>query len=57
MPAFGLSEPKGLAYIAEQLGVEPGDHTAAKDVRCLRECFWRLQAFYQEAIFPDAVVA
>lgn len=37
MPALGLHEPKGLAYIAEQLGVQAPDHSAAADVHTLRE--------------------
>jgi hypothetical protein len=47
MPALGLSEPKGLAYVAEQLGVEQPDHTAACDVRVLRECHRELVRRYR----------
>lgn len=49
MPALGLDEPKGLAYICEQLGVQPGNHTAAEDVRALRECHQALQGIYRKA--------
>lgn len=47
MPWLGLDEPRGLAYIAEQLGIKPGDHTAAEDVRCLRECHLALRTNYE----------
>lgn len=46
MPFLGLDEPKGLAYIAEQLGVTAPDHTAAADVHTLRECHRALRAIY-----------
>lgn len=41
---LGWDKPYGLATIAEELGIEPGDHTAEQDVRCLRECHKRLSA-------------
>ena len=47
MPALDLDEPRGLAFIAEQLGVKAPDHTAAADVFTLRECFYKLQDFYK----------
>lgn len=53
MPALGLTEPKGLAYIAEQLQVEPPDHTATGDVRTLRDCHRALQDTYS-VIFAAA---
>jgi hypothetical protein len=46
MPALGLDVPKGLAYIAEQLGVTAPDHSAAADVHTLRECWRALRARY-----------
>lgn len=49
MGALDLDEPKGLAYIAEQLGVAAPDHTAAADVHTLRECFKALRAIYRKA--------
>ena len=48
MGALNLIEPKGLAYIAEKLGVDAPDHTAAGDVWCLRECFGRLSDIYYQ---------
>lgn len=47
MPAFDLIEPQGLAYVAEQLGVQPPDHTAAGDVYTLRECHRALRSLYR----------
>ena len=47
MGALGLDEPKGLAWIAEVLGVEAPDHTAAADVHTLRECHRALRAIYR----------
>jgi DNA polymerase III epsilon subunit-like protein len=49
MPALGLSEPKGLAWIAEQLGVAMPDHAAAGDVYTLRQCYWQLRGLYDLA--------
>lgn len=49
MPALGLEEPRGLAYIAEQLGVQAPDHSAAGDVHTLRECFRTLRSRYADA--------
>ena len=46
MPALGLSEPKGLAYIAERLGISAPDHSASTDVHVLRECFRALRTYY-----------
>lgn len=46
MPALGLTEPKGLAYIAAQLGIDQPDHTAAQDVHVLRECWRALRRIY-----------
>lgn len=43
MGVLGWEEPRGLAAIAEHLGIQPGDHTAAGDVRCLRDCFRALR--------------
>lgn len=48
MPALGLDTPKGLAFIADQLGVEAPDHTAAGDVAALRSCHRKLQAHYAD---------
>lgn len=47
MAALGLDEPKGLSYIAEQLQVQAPDHTAAGDVRTLRECHEALRRLYE----------
>lgn len=49
MPALNLDRPKGLAYIAEQLGIQAPDHTAAGDVHTLRECWRALNAHYAAA--------
>jgi len=49
MPALGLSEPKGLAYIAKELGTDSPDHTAAVDVLVLRDTFRALQRIYAVA--------
>jgi len=49
MPALGLTEPKGLAYIAKELGTDAPDHTAAVDVQVLRDTFRALQRFYSTA--------
>ena len=46
MPALGLDRPTGLATIAERLGVQAPDHTAAQDVRTLRECYQLLRDTY-----------
>ena len=46
MGAFGLEEPKGLAWIAEKLGVTAPTHTAADDVWTLRQCFIVLKNWY-----------
>lgn len=46
MPGLGLHEPRGLAYIAEALGVQAPDHTAAGDVHTLRECHRELLDLY-----------
>lgn len=46
MPALGLDEPKGLAFVAERLGVAAPDHSAAGDVSVLRECHRRLRERY-----------
>jgi DNA polymerase III epsilon subunit-like protein len=46
MPALGLDRPAGLATIAERLGVQAPDHTAAQDVRTLRECYQLLRDTY-----------
>lgn len=47
MPYLGLTEPKGLAFIAEKLGVEAPDHSAYQDVVTLRACYRRLQELYK----------
>lgn len=46
MPGLGLHEPRGIAYIAEALGVQAPDHTAAGDVHTLRECHRELLDLY-----------
>ena len=43
MGVLGWDEMHGLATIAEALGVDQPDHTAATDVRVLRDCFYRLR--------------
>lgn len=40
---LGLDELPGLAKVCELLGVTPGDHSAAEDVRAAGECFLRLR--------------
>lgn len=47
MPLLGLTEPKGLAYIAEKLGIVAPDHSAANDVRTLRKCYQELELSYR----------
>lgn len=47
MPYLGLTEPRGLAYIAEKLGVEAPDHSAYQDVVTLRQCYRALQEKYK----------
>lgn len=51
MPLLGYSEPKGLATIAADLGVEAPDHTAAADVHTLRECHRRLRQAYARQVW------
>lgn len=46
MGAMGWEEPRGLKDIAFQLDITPGDHTAAGDVACVRECYRALQSHY-----------
>ena len=41
--AFGWTELRGLAGVAEHLGVQAPDHTAAGDVACLRACWQAIQ--------------
>jgi DNA polymerase III epsilon subunit-like protein len=51
MPALHLDEPKGLAYITEQLGTgNPDPHTAKGDVVALRDAFYELQRIYDERL-------
>lgn len=50
MPALGLDEPRGLAFLAEQLEVVSPDHTAAGDVATLRAVHQALQMFYKETL-------
>lgn len=50
MPLLGLAEPRGLAYIAEQLGIQAPNHTAAGDVHTLRECHRELRRRYDDAL-------
>ena len=50
MPYLGLDEPRGLAYIAEQLEIQAPDHTAAGDVHTLRECHRKLRRLYDDAL-------
>jgi DNA polymerase III epsilon subunit-like protein len=50
MAALHLDEPKGLAYIAEQLGIPAPDHTAAQDVATLRAAFYTLRSIYDERL-------
>lgn len=45
---LGWSEMRGLAGVAEALGVAAPDHTAAGDVHCVREC-WRAMRARHEA--------
>jgi len=47
MPYFGLVVPEGLAFITQELEIESGDHTAAKDVEVLRNAFYKLQDLYR----------
>jgi len=47
MPYLGLDRPRGLAYIAEKLGVEAPDHSAHQDVVTLRQCYRILQDKYR----------
>lgn len=47
---FQWREPRGLAAICTELGVEPGDHTAYHDVRALRECYYRLRRLGRSAV-------
>lgn len=51
MPALGLDVPKGLNFIAEQLGVEAPDHTTGQDVETTRACFRELQRRYAPAVY------
>jgi DNA polymerase III epsilon subunit-like protein len=51
MPLLKLSEPKGLAYVAEQLrdmghDIYTPDHSARADVLTLRDCHRALRAAY-----------
>lgn len=46
MPHFGWSTPEGMAKIAKELGVEEHDHSAAKDVDVLRQCFFKIKNRY-----------
>lgn len=48
MPHLKLDRPRGLAHIAERLGVQAPDHTAAGDVHTLRECWRKLRNAYRE---------
>jgi DNA polymerase III alpha subunit (gram-positive type) len=50
MPLLGLTEPRGLAYIAEQLAIAAPDHSAAGDVQTLRDCFHALRSTYEELL-------
>ena len=40
---LGWDEMRGLSGIAEHLGIQAPDHTAAGDVRCLRDCWHALR--------------
>jgi len=46
MPYFGWNVPEGMAQIARSLDITEGDHSAARDVETLRECFYALQQKY-----------
>ena len=48
MPALGWREPKGLASIADALGVEAPDHTATQDVNVMRQCHYKLIEIYKQ---------
>lgn len=50
LPIVGMKngKPKGLYDIAEALGVQVPDHTAAGDVFTLRECYRKLWDRYNE---------
>lgn len=50
LPITGFKDgkPKGLYDIAEALGVQAPDHTAAGDVHTLRECYRKLWDRYNE---------
>lgn len=50
MPALGLDRPRGFAMIAEALGVQAPDHSAAGDVYTLRECHRALVRWYSEEV-------
>lgn len=44
---LGWSEMRGLAGVAEALGVAAPDHTAAGDVHCVRECWRAMRALHE----------
>lgn len=46
MPYLDLDVPVGLARIADLLGIDAPDHTAATDVAVLRACFNELKVAY-----------
>lgn len=46
MPAMGVDRPQGLAAVADFLGIDAPDHTAAGDVRTLRACWSALTDLY-----------
>lgn len=48
LPYLGSDEPLGLAAIAEELGIEAPDHSAGQDVKVLRQCYFELQARYDQ---------
>ena len=49
MPALGLAVPRGLAFLCEVFGVLAPDHSAAGDVRAVREVHQALVEHYASA--------
>jgi DNA polymerase III epsilon subunit-like protein len=49
MPLFGADRPVGFADLCNRLGIEFAHHSAAEDVRALRECWRELRKRYSES--------
>lgn len=49
MGVLSWGRPRGLATIADYLGIEAPDHTAKQDVHVLRECYRALRAISDES--------